>query len=270
MEWTDTALVLHVGKFKEADLWVRLLTLEQGLLTAFAFGGGKSRRRFTGCLDVLNIIRVRAGTSRNGQFLNLLEASLLEGPSRLRTDWRRQGVAANCVRFMEALGVPPDGGKASFTLMRSMLGLLENSEAVPETLPQLFRFRLASDQGYAPDLQHCALCGTVFEAPCLDSCANTVGEQADLSHHAAWFLVAEGMAVCPSCRLSGAGYGSMSLGMGAESLDVLRKVQQYYPEQWDDFNLHPDHWRQATRLIDAFVRYHLNLEWSGGRFRVCK
>lgn len=262
MEWTDTALVLHVGKFKEADLWVRLLTLEQGLLTAFAFGGGRSRRRFTGCLDTLNIIRVRAGTSRNGQFLNLHEASLLEGPSRLRTDWRRQGVAANCVRFVEALGVPPDGGKSSFTLMRSMLGLLENSESVPETLPQLFRFRLASDQGYAPDLQHCALCGTVLD--------DSVCDQNDKSHYTGWFLVAEGIAVCPSCRLSGAGYGSMSLGMGAEALDVLRKVQQYYPDDWGGFTLQPEHWRQTTRLVDAFVRYHLNLEWLGGRFRTCR
>ena len=36
-EWTDTALVLHVGKFRETDLWIRLLALEQGLITAFAF-----------------------------------------------------------------------------------------------------------------------------------------------------------------------------------------------------------------------------------------
>lgn len=57
MEWTDTALVLHVGRFREADLWVRLLAPGQGLVTAFAFGGSKSRRRFTGCLDVFNLIR---------------------------------------------------------------------------------------------------------------------------------------------------------------------------------------------------------------------
>ena len=109
MEWTDTALVLHVGRFREADLWVRLLAPGQGLVTAFAFGGSKSRRRFTGCLDVFNLIRTRASFSRNGLFLNLQEATLLEGPERLRADWRRQGIAANCIRFVEALGVPPDG-----------------------------------------------------------------------------------------------------------------------------------------------------------------
>ena len=135
MEWTDTALVLHVGRFREADLWVRLLALEQGLVTAFAFGGSRSRRRFTGCLDVFNVIRARVTASRDGQFLNMQESTLLEGPERLRRDWRRQGMAANCVRFMEALGVPPDASPFSFSLLRELLGLLENEERPPELAP---------------------------------------------------------------------------------------------------------------------------------------
>ena len=150
MEWTDTALVLHVGRFREADLWVRLLALEQGLVTAFAFGGSRSRRRFTGCLDVFNVIRARVTASRDGQFLNMQESTLLEGPERLRRDWRRQGMAANCVRFMEALGVPPDASPFSFSLLRELLGLLENEERPPELAPLFFRFRLAATPGSSP------------------------------------------------------------------------------------------------------------------------
>ena len=144
MQWTDDALVLRVGKFREADLWVRLLARERGLVTAFAFGGSRSRRRFTGCLDVFNRIRASAAYSRDGRFLNLQEATLLAGPERLRRDWRRQGMAANCVRFLEAMGVPPDNAGASYALMHGMLELLENEESVPAVMPVLFRFRLAA------------------------------------------------------------------------------------------------------------------------------
>ncbi len=246
MEWTDTALVLHVGRFREADLWVRLLALEQGLVTVFAFGGSRSRRRFTGCLDVFNVIRARVTASRDGQFLNMQESTLLEGPERLRRDWRRQGMAANCVRFMEALGVPPDASPFSFSLLRELLGLLENEERPPELAPLFFRFRLAAEQGYAPDLRGCFRCGKPLD-----------------SFERAYVLVGEGLACCPDCRPR----GGMSLALGQESLDVLRKVQEYSPSRWAALEPSPDSRREAGRLIDAFVRYHLGLEWVNGRFR---
>lgn len=246
MEWTDSALVVHVGRFREADLCVRLLTPGQGLVTAFAFGASKSRRRFTGCLDIFNLIRTRASTSRNGLFLNLQEATLLEGPERLRTDWQRQGLAANCIRFVEALGVPPDGAAAAFALTRDLLALLENASIPPALTPFFFRFRLASDQGYAPDLTQCSHCGRPLDQP-----------------EDAWFLVAEGVTRCAGCRPRGA----VALPVSREALDVLCKVQEYSPGLWSDFTVSPESGRQIGRLIDAFVRYHLGLEWINGRFR---
>jgi len=246
-EWTDTVLVLQMGTFREADLWVRLLAQAQGLLTAFAFGASRSRRRFTGCLDTFNRIRVRARTSRDGRFLNLEEATLLHGPSRLRTDWHRQGMATNCVRFLEALGVPPDAPGPAFSLLCSLLDVLEQDKPVPDALPLLFRFRLASDQGYAPNLHLCSACGRQLTG--------------------AFILISEGLAVCPSCRAKGTGRGLTDLALGPEALDVLCKVQEYSPDLWGASALTPDQWRQTGRFIDAFVRYHLGLEWAHGRFR---
>ena len=109
MEWSDTALVLGVGRFREADLWVRLLTRRHGIVSAFAFGGSRSRKRFCGCLDLFNELQISTRATRNGMYLSLLEGNLIRGPRRLRTDWNRLGMFMNCVRFVEALGVPPDG-----------------------------------------------------------------------------------------------------------------------------------------------------------------
>ena len=87
MEWTDQALVLRMGAFRESDLWLKLLCREHGLLTLFAFGGSRSRRRFCGCLDVLNSLQCRVRSSKDGRFLNLEEAALLQGPRLLRRNW---------------------------------------------------------------------------------------------------------------------------------------------------------------------------------------
>ena len=76
-EWADHALVLRIGHFRESDLWLKMLCRKHGLLTLFAFGGSRSRRRFCGCLDVLNSLHCRVKTSGRGGFLNLEEAVLL-------------------------------------------------------------------------------------------------------------------------------------------------------------------------------------------------
>ncbi len=246
MQWTDNAIVLRAGTFREIDLWVRVLTRDHGLLTAFAFGGRRSRRRFSGCLDAFNVIRATLNSSRDGRFFDMKEATLLRGPERLRKDWRRQGMAVNCLLFLESLGVPPDNARSSFELISGLLSLLDTEAEAPILIPMFFRFRLAAEYGYAPDLITCGQCGRA------------------LSHcKSAHFLVNAGVFFCPSCHKS----QGMSLALGQEALDVLRKVKEYSPKSWQELNPAAESGRQLSRLIDAFVKYHLGLEWENGRFK---
>lgn len=246
MQWTDDAIVLRVGTFREIDLWVRALTRGHGLLTAFAFGGRRSHRRFAGCLDAFNVIRASLDSSRDGRFLDMKEATLLRGPKRLRRDWRRQGAAVNCIRFLESMGVPPDNTRSSFELVSGLFDLLDEETNVPSLAPMLFRFRLAAEYGYAPDLAECSHCGRK-----LSECEHV------------YFWVSAGVFSCPSCRNS----QDMSLALGQEALDVLSKVKEYSPRSWNELHPSAESGRQISRLIDAFVKYHLGLEWANGRFK---
>jgi len=246
MEWTDKALVLHVGRFREADMWVRLLTRRQGVLTAVAFGGSRSRKRFCGCLDIGNSILCRVRSARAAGCLSLQEASLLQGPRRLRTDGQRLGLAVNCLRFLEVLGVQGEEAHAALALTEDILRLLEGDFPPPPLLALLFRLRIASDQGFAPFLQGCARCGRQ---------ARTGAD---------WqFLLDRGGLLCPDCRETGA----YALELALASLDFLRTVQNSAPLLWDASRLHPAERRQCGRVIDAFVQYHLGIAWEEGRFR---
>ncbi|MFH1968727.1 MAG: recombination protein O N-terminal domain-containing protein, partial [Verrucomicrobiota bacterium] len=64
MEFSEKVLVLRVGTFREADCWVRFFSPTHGLLTAFAFGGRRSRKRFCGCLDQLSQVHFRVSQGR--------------------------------------------------------------------------------------------------------------------------------------------------------------------------------------------------------------
>lgn len=247
MEWADHALVLRMGHFREADLWLKLLCRKRGLLTLFAFGGSRSRRRFCGCLDVLNTLHCRVKASGRGNFLNLEEAVLLAGPQSLRGDWRRMGLAANCLRFVEALGVSDDGAHETFTLVEDLRRTLEEAPLLPSLLPLFFRLRLAGALGFAPNLGNCGQCGGVLPGSAL-------------------FVVDEGQLRCASCRaaLGPARYG---VELSAAGLDLLRHVQQELPSGWCADEPLPADRRACARAIDGFVQYHLGLAWEGGHFR---
>lgn len=289
-EWSDAALVLAVGRFRETDMWVRLLTRKHGVVRAFAFGGSRSRRRFSGCLDVMNFLRVRAVTSGNGRFLNLEEGVLVEGPQRLRSDLTRLGMAMNCVRFLEAMD-PPEGestgsdasGYAPFgsNASKSPLGRGEtqnsgkpssettNLPAGPAETPDPFALmhslftRLEAPEAVSealPVLFRLRLASDQGYAPPFAICAACDKPLAGLG---GFFSIAEGVLLCPEC-------GSRSrqnLWVSAPALDVLAEVQATLPETWQPERLEPGQRRECLRLVDAFVQYHLGLTWERGRFR---
>ena len=246
MDETQRALILKIGQFREADLWIRILTPQHGILTTFAFGGKKSRRRFCGCLDPLNEILVHIKSNRDGSYLTLTEGSLLHAPRRLREDQQRLGLAVNCLRFVDAL---PIGGEASpqvFSLLQETLQVLEAEPKAPICFPLFFRGRLAFDLGYVPELRSCCICGK----DCHDSWA---------------FHVEEGRLYCRNCgSTSGPG---LSLPLGREALDALEFIRCATPMEWARSELCGQGLRESLRVVDSFVRFHIGLAWEGGGFR---
>lgn len=248
-EWLDEAVVLRIRHFRESDLWLRLLCRGRGALTLFAFGGSRSRRRFCGCLDVFNTLHCRVRVSARGDFLNLEEAALLRGPRDLRGDWRRMGLATNCLRFLEALGVDGEGAAESFALLEDLREVLEHRHGLPQLLTLFFRLRLAGALGFAPNLGQCGVCGAEADAQ-------------------ASFVVDEGLLLCPHCRaLRPPAETRYCVEISQRGLDVLRAVQQTFPSAWPVEALAAPDRRACARLIDGFVQYHLGLAWENGYFR---
>ncbi len=246
MEWNDSAIVLHVGRFREADIWLRLLSRKRGLVTVFAFGGSRSRQRFCGCLDVLNTLTCRVKSSRNGQFLSLEEGILVRGPQKLRQDWSRLGMLMNCIRFLEVLGISQDATQSAYDLMQDMLTFFEKLEAPHMLYPILFRLRMACEQGFAPALHECSSCGSKLNGRVVN------------------FHMDEGTLHCEQCQGKKTPY---TLKLPIKSLQILHRVEQKSPLEWDAHNLNLDERQACFKAIDGFVQYHLGIAWDEGRFR---
>ena len=245
MEFSECVLLLHVGKFKESDLWVRFLSPTRGILTAFAFGGSRSRRRFVGCLDIFNEVHIKAGSSGHGAYLALHEGVLTQGLSRLRVDLPRLGMAANCAAFLQAFGVGPEGAGSAHFLFHQTLRLLEEEDCPPGLLPLFFRARLAFDQGYALETRQCMLCGKPFQ------------------QENAYLLLRDGQFACRACSAAQPG---QRLVIGALALETLGKAHVLPPSVWGELQLAPSVARECARIIDGFIQYHIGISWENGRF----
>lgn len=254
MEYSDRALILAVGPFREIDIWVRLFSQKKGLITAFAFGGARSRRRFAGCLlpfgHVLLNIQVKSG------YTTLLEGLLLSAHPNLRKDLSRLGMAANCLKFFETVPIAAEGIGAAYKLLLGALDFLEHSPQVYSLFPTFFRLKVAFEEGYSPAMDVCINCGK------------------ELGTDLSIVDVEKGQFFCHRCRQI-----KNPLKLSPESLDILRHIQDLPltqdadPEkqvQWSLWPAEPKSIRvrsECAEFIERFVRHHLGIGWEGNRFR---
>ncbi len=261
MEFTEKALVLKMGRFRETDIWLRLFCAGRGLVTAFAFGGSRSTKRFCGCLDQLVLATFRVGSNRRGTYKVLEEGTLLHAFPGLRSDPRKLGMVAHCLKFVEAVQVDTQGARPVFDLLLETLGTLEQSEVGAELLPLLFKAKLTFEQGLKPDLTLCVRCGR----PAWDHEALDHAPAAASSCTGLGFSVERGGLVCVAC-------GGQHMDPGAEPLSIgaartLEWIGASRPADWPRLALAPEMRRQLGRVVDRFVAYHLGLRWEHGMYR---
>lgn len=243
-ELTGEGLVFKVGRFRESDCWVRFFSPGLGLVTAFAFGGSKSRRRFCGCLDALNRVLFKVRFFPGKGYYCLEEGTLLQGFPGLRRDLGRQGLVANCIRFVQAVHVDTQAAPAVHALLLDTLDALERAETVSPLFAQFFRVKMCFDQGFAPSLGVCAACGR------------------EDSDREVLLSLDQGRVYCPGC----APFASRAVRLGAEAHAALRRIAESGPREWNGAELSRPACAEVYRMAEGYVRYHLGLRWSRGRF----
>ncbi len=250
-EFAEQAIVLKVGVFREADCWVRLVSEQKGLLTAFAFGGFRSRRRFCGCLDPFSLVHFRFSSNATGKYLYLNEGTLLERFTGLRNNMALLGMAVNCLKFVEAAHPGAQGSGTAYPLLLETLRLLDSGAEVPAVLPLLFRARLTFEQGYRPELTRCNSCGCAFRGS-----------------DRVCFALEQGRVFCPGCmhRDSDSRGDRVVLLFGA-ALAAVQDILGQPLDEWGRAVQGKGIPRECLRALDSYVQYHMGLQWQGAGFQ---
>lgn len=249
-EWTDDAIVLRLGHFNEAHVWLRVLARQSGLITIFAFGGLKSKRRFCGCLDNFNILSCHVKSSSKGGYYVLQESSLIKAPRKLRSNWRNMGLAANCLGFLQRMEIDAECSAACFMLVERLRDFLEMEENASIFIPHYFRLRLAAVLGFAPQLNQCCKCGRIIQ------------------NERGFFMPAEGGIFCQNCtsQLSGH-HKSGGMWLDQEVVRHLALVENSQPENWVDGYLARNGRRLCAQAIQAFIDYYFEADHGRNTLR---
>lgn len=250
MNATEKALVLKVGCFRESDCWVKLFTPSRGIFNAFAFGGARSRRRFVGCLDPLSLVLFSIGSDRRGSYAVLSEGSLLHNFSGIRADAVATGLAANCIRFVEAVEIDPSDAAPVHDLLLKTLYMLDAGHGSADFVPWFFRARFAFETGYNPDFTACGTCGEPVG-----------GGPGHL------FGVEHGQVLCPTCLSAGKPLDGLARPVSTGVLRALDWIRRSSPEEWARVVMDREVRRQGSQLVELFVAYHLGLSWDNGMYK---
>ncbi|WP_028574448.1 DNA repair protein RecO [Desulfonatronovibrio hydrogenovorans] len=236
MDFSEKVLVVRTGRFREYDLWVRFLSPSKGMLTGFAFGGCKSRRRFSGCLDVLNLVLFKVSSGPKNKYLTLEEGSLIRGFQGLKSDPPRLGMAVNCVRFVQKICLEGDESSHIYHLLLDCLATIEDSKDIPSFFPLLFRAKAVFIHGYRPNLDLCRRCNLPL------SRIKDPG-----------FLFAEGGVVCKTCSRA----QDRILQVRQDSLHFVNMLMMSGPQLWTGWTPSMEVLQDCFHMVESFVQYHL-------------
>ncbi|WP_432736239.1 DNA repair protein RecO [Maridesulfovibrio sp. FT414] len=244
MEVTEKVVILRTGKFKENDLWVKFLSSGRGVQNAFAFGGSRSRRRFGGCFEPFSQVLFKIGTNRVGTYQVLQEGSLIKAYPGIRSDIRKIGLAANCLKFVEAAVLEREGSRGVFELLTETLDVIEEAEP-DDFFPLFFRAKVAFEQGYNPDFTICSQCGKPL-----------------FSSRPVVFDIEKGVVACLDCA-----DGHRGDTISAGTVRTLAWIQDTGPSSWTSLKLPAEIRQECFSVMDRFMAYHLGLVWEGNGYR---
>jgi DNA repair protein RecO len=161
--------VVGLQNHKEADRIVRLLTPENGRITALGRSARSSTKRFGGALDIGNRLEVtlRPPKAANGWW-GLDAATLEDGRAHVRSDLERLSLLAYCTEVCGQLARENHPEPKLFGLLDMALSLLD---AMTQPPGALFRIGLETKAltfaGVGPQLSHCVTCGGSIDDPAI-------------------------------------------------------------------------------------------------------
>ena len=227
--YRDEAIVLRTQKLGEADRIVTLLTREHGKVRAVAKGVRRTSSRFGARLEPFMVVDIQLHAGRNLDIVTQAE-TIAAFARPVSEDYAMYTAGTAMLETAERLvEAEKDPAPLQFRLLVGAVRSMVEGAHAPDLILNSYLLRALSIAGWAPSFTDCARCG------------------APGPHRS--FAVAQGGAVCASCRPPGAA------SPAPETFVLLAALLSGEWAVADASDERPR--RAADGLVAAFVQFHL-------------
>lgn len=224
--YKEQGIVLRTMRLGEADRILTLVTQGSGKVRAVAKGIRKTKSRFGGRLEPFTHVDLLLYRGRELDIVT--QAEVISAFRPIRESYARFAAAEVVAEAADRVVQERERSVRTFVLVLNSLRALAEGAGEPGLVADSFLLRLASLAGFRPVLDACAECGRAGAHP--------------------FFSIAQGGAVCASCRAGGAAR------IGESTLPYLGGLLD---DGWAAVGP-DDARREGSGLVRAYLEYHLD------------
>jgi DNA repair protein RecO (recombination protein O) len=229
------------------DLILTFFTPLRGRLSAVAKAAKKSTRRFSGVLELFSVLDIVCGFGRGRGLPILQEATLQQGFPGIRGDLLRTAYASYWCQLTADWSEEGQPIEPLYRLLIHCLRRLDERKREPASISMLFQLRFLGIAGLAPNLSACRQCGNAAK---------------DLGGTRFFFDMAGGDLRCDSCRPS----AGLPIVLSKGTVLQMQWAQAGALGRADRIRFSAQAVKEGTRLLEAFVPFHLGKEPRSLRF----
>jgi len=243
---STSGILLRRIEYGDHDLIVTLLTLDYGKAAMMAKYARKSRKRFTGTLELFSELTLVATLPKKGGLPVIKEASLKQPFANIRGHPLKTAYASYWTELVFAW---LEEGKAQtkiYQLLRYSLAALDAGEH-PGVSSIIFQLYFLQFSGLSPNLKQCMRCARELEK---------------LRGDVFGFDLAKGGLVCHGC-LAGK---PMRHALSRATVKQLLWIQTSRLENAGRLKFTDQAVKEGLKFLEAFVPYHLGREPKSLKF----
>lgn len=148
-----SAIVFKTLDYQESSKIVTLFTEEHGKIAVIVKGAKKLKNKFSGLLEVGNLLDVVYYYKSSRSIQILTEASFLEKTLNIRLDFKKMATATSAIELISQLLHENEINKPLFTFTKNFLTWLDKTESAPQKIFPYVQIRLAQLMGLGLKMQ---------------------------------------------------------------------------------------------------------------------